>query len=166
VEALQTHGRYRETWHPPKSDRFVTYERSDESWLRPLGYGSITKTLLPLYDVRLRSNGDLVGYLSQDPVNAIYGRMYFPILTEERFASVFRDETTLVDRPEITSIEMRASQFANDGRRYLSWSVDDSDVPALVRSNLLTHGPDNREQFIYELRSRNAVDARYFTKQY
>lgn len=156
MEPLQTHGKYKETWNPPQSDRFTVYERSDESWLRPLGLGAVTKTLLNLFDVRLQSNGDLVGYINQNPAECRYGRMRFvTLLNGGNLAYEFRlDNPAFVTEPKFSEIELSVSQFSFDSRRYLSWMVDDSDVPALARSNIFTHGPDNKEEFLYELRKR------------
>ena len=164
MEALQTHGKYKETWHPPTSDRFTVYERSDESWLRPLGYGSVKKTLLPLYDVRLRSNGELLGYFSRNPVEVRGGQIMFPVLQESsRVFDLHQTEPrqdTIVD-----TIQLRVSTFAFDRQMYLAWSVDDLNVPTLLRANILTHGPDNKEQFLYELR-RRIEEAKFFANRY
>jgi hypothetical protein len=163
MEALQTHGRYKETWHPPK-DRFVFYERSDEAWMRPLGLGVIKKSLLPLFDVRLESTFDLVGYIGQNPVECHYGSMRFSVLRPARFD--FFDVKCSPDNVDYKTIELRVSKCTIHSRRYLSWSVCQSDVAELVLSNILTHGPDNKEQFLYEIRRRMASQDNYFAKQH
>lgn len=64
---LQTHGIYEDVWSPPKSNSpYCTYDRRDESWMRPLGLGTVRSELAPMFDVR-DEEGKLVGYLDHSP---------------------------------------------------------------------------------------------------
>jgi hypothetical protein len=157
VEALQTHGKYQYVWSPPKPDRFAVYERNDESWLLPLGFGTVAKTPLPLYDVRLAGTGELVGYINQNPVDTRSGRMRFSVMPDSRNYEMW----TTIDEPQIEIIELIVGRYGveSDGlrRTYLAWMADSRDAAALVRSGILTHGPDNKEKFLYELRCRDAI---------
>jgi len=153
MKPLQTHNQYIETWRPPQSDRFTVYQQSDESWLRPLGFGTVDRVLAPLYDVRLITDESLIGYISQDPTHHRDGRMPISCLLDPPSSFDYLMKGGMHDREtlNITTIVLRIRHYAIGPHVFQCWFAVPEDVPALVRSSYLTFGPDNKERFVHEL---------------
>jgi len=140
---LQSHGLCKtvDVWEPPRGGRFVSCDKSDESWMRPLGIGNVVKRpnpLLPvdLYDVR-DEKGDLVGYSEWNPVD-YYNRgsrdlMISAIDTFPRPVQFFRPESDPYTRRDtIREIRIRISRYSVACENYLCWQVQLYDAPALI----------------------------------
>ena len=149
MKPLQTHGQYREKWIPPKSDRFTIYESSDESWLRPLGFGRIERTLERLYDVRTGGDMRLVGYCRVDPTGRRDIRLAVtPEYERERWDS----NISKIERPRFDEITLQVRHYACNHEYFLCWHVEMQDVEKLAGTTWLTFGGDNLHQFIREIR--------------
>jgi hypothetical protein len=96
INDLSTHGWVTSPWIPPKSNsRFVTYDLSDEHWMRPSGFGKVLPMRqVKLYDVRDEA-GDLIGYSQYSPSDFARKAGYQPSFQSESgiaFATIDRIE--------------------------------------------------------------------------
>lgn len=135
---LQSHGLCKtvEVWEPPRSGRFVSYDKSDESWMRPLGIGKVVKRpnpllLVDLYDVR-DEKGDLVGYSELNPIDYWNrGTRDLMIGVIDSFPPVYPvrrfDQTS-----SVREIRIRISRYSVACEAYLCWQVQLYDAPALI----------------------------------
>lgn len=152
---LQTHGQYDEEWQPPAGGRFVSYGRSDEAWMRPLGLGRIQRTPKPLYDVRLkRSPTKLVGYANVNPVEFLehsLGRVltlaFMPPISASTPAYDITD-------PQIRPISVYADEILICNHRFVFWAVEsERDAADLILGGWITVlGVDNIQRHCAELR--------------
>jgi len=146
MKPLQTHGQYNEKWIPPKPDRFTIYESSDESWLRPLGFGSIERTLERLYDVRTGSDMRLVGYCQVNPVDRYNIRLaVFPEYQQ------WDSDISKIACRAFDEIILTVHKYRTNREMFVCWMADLQDVEKLLRTTWLTFGGDNLREFIYEL---------------
>lgn len=148
MRPLQSHGLYDDVWYPPHDGRFCAYERRDESWMRPLGLGTIKKVLRPLYDVRL-TDGSLVGYTDMLPGSA-QRTLALPVLPEN--AATWR--TTARATPlAYQTVLVRCGRYVAAGEMFACWELESaSDASLLIRTNWITClGVDDIARFIYDL---------------
>ena len=148
MKPLQTHGQYNEKWIPPKPDRFTIYESSDESWLRPLGFGTIERTLRNLFDVRTGDDMRLVGYCHVDPTHQ---RDLQLAIIEPAAHRAFFNSTTTITKPASEIITLRSRGYAINHERFLCWCVQLEDVEKLLSTSWLTFGGDNLYEFIDDI---------------
>ena len=163
---LQSHGLCKtvDVWEPPRSGRFVSYDKSDESWMRPLGIGKVVKKLNPLlpvdlYDVR-DERGDLVGYSELDPVDyfnrGVRDLMIAAIDSFPRPIQFFRPESdSYMDQMKIRQIHVKASRYSVACENYLCWQVQLYDAPALIMGKWIKAiGEDRVRELAYEVHQR------------
>lgn len=158
LPALQTHGLYDETWEPPQSNsRCITYTRSDEFWLRPLGLGALTRTLKPLFDVRLdgtdvHNDLPLVGYTEHDPHKCRFRVLEFMVIDHSRpVFSSFDQLRQTYDRPDYRNVRIEITNAIIGNTRYVCWTCQPCDVLALVESKIISvHGHDDIRRFACE----------------
>lgn len=159
MKPLQTHGQYREKWIPPNPDRFTIYESLDESWLRPLGFGRIERTLESLYDVRTGGDMRLVGYCRVNPVDRYDIRLAVTPEYERwdsdisKIASPQFDEITLRVRHYAVMRYVQGSGYVEHRKEvFVCWVAEMQDVEKLLATTWLTFGGDNMQEFLYELK--------------
>lgn len=154
MKPLQTHGKYDEQWIPPVSNsRFVRYTAADEHWLRPLGFGSVRRTLCDLYDVRLRgSDCQLVGYVRHNPCECRSRYMRVPFLKPDDASTAVWPRGTC--RPVMfEEITLTVDGLNVLGENYLCWAIDSpEDAAKLLESGFIVAiGVDNLHRWISEI---------------
>lgn len=149
---LQTHGLYDSVWNPPRSGRFVSYDSNDEAWMRPLGMGTITKTLCKLYDVRL-PDGTLVGYTEYDPTNGNRSIQVNVTTNPVPVTPSYRDMQDLRWR----AVTIDQSWLVVVGREFTCWRVNSSEDAAdlILVKFIKVIGIDNLNRYVFELRCRD-----------
>lgn len=140
INDLSTHGWVTSPWIPPKSNsRFVTYDLSDEHWLRPFGFGTVQPMRqVELYDVR-DEVGDLIGYSQYSPSHFAKKAGYEPYFQSESGRTFAR-----IDRIEKCGFVFRG------------WTVNRDQIPRHASSKLISvwTQDDQIEKFLEDLRSR------------
>lgn len=140
INDLSTHGWVTSPWIPPKSNsRFVTYDASDEHWLRPFGLGTVRPMRqVELYDVR-DEIGNLIGYSQYSPLDFARKVGYQPSFQSESGGTFAR-----IDRIEKCGFVFRA------------WTVNRDQIPRHASSKLISvwTQDDQIEKFIEELKLR------------
>lgn len=154
MKPLQTHGLFDEVWSPPPPERFVTYDRGDEKWMRPLGLGMVRKVPLPMYDVRI-ADLSLVGYvefeptLQRWPIELPY-REPQPICLRS-----FGKPISPFDRPSFDTIRMESKIVGIHGERFVCWVVTPEDGARMIECGLVRLvGKDRLREVEYELRRK------------
>lgn len=149
AKAMQTHGLFEERWEPPR-ERFVRYERSDETWMRPLGMGVVRKIPKPLFDVRM-PNQKLLGYTYANPCE----RMSIRLSSIQDLSS--RSYYQKSPQPfSVREIELRSEHFAILGELFVCWVVyTEQDAIELIEGGFIKHiGTDNIHKLIHDLRAQ------------
>lgn len=156
TKPLQTHGLFRLTWQPPRGDRFCSYDRTDEAWMRPLGLGRLVKEPEPLFDVRLE-DGTLVGYTAAEPDGSL-GRHCIPVVkSPPRWVRSGYSS----GGPAFDVIELRIGRYAVHREVFSCWMVySAADAAYLLRAGWIKAiGEDNIERVIYDLERREAMNS-------
>lgn len=152
MRPLQTHGLFDETWNPPFSgSRFFSYTKVDEPWLRPAGFGHITKTPKPLYDLRL-SDDSLVGYVAHDPSKC--SRRYMSVAVIDPVdCTVVPSWGEAVPRCEFQQVTLEVGEFRVAGEWFCCWRIlSPYDAASLVRNGFIVAiGQDNLRRLEAEL---------------
>lgn len=140
INDISTHGWVTSPWIPPKSNsRFVTYDASDEHWLRPFGLGTVQPMRqVELYDVR-DEVGDLIGYSQYSPSDFARKVGYEPSFQSESGATFAR-----IDRIEKCGFVFRG------------WTVNRDQIPSHASSKLISvwTQDDQIEKFLEDLSTR------------
>jgi hypothetical protein len=140
INDLSTHGWVTSPWIPPKSNsRFVTYDASDEHWLRPFGLGTVRPMRqVELYDVR-DEIGNLIGYSQYSPSD--FGRKAG---SQPCFQSESGRTFATIDRIEKCGFVFRG------------WTVNRDQIPRHASSKLISvwTQDDQIEKFIEDLSTR------------
>lgn len=143
-EPLQSHDFHDLVWQPPAPERFVSYDCRDESWMRPLGLGSVVKVKRALYDVRDERN-ELIGYTTHQPSHE-RPYMGLPFSSVEEPSYWTGDD----ERPCVQTemINLRTGYSGVGDKRFVFWQANLSDAPKLIRGRFIqTLGEDNIRSF-------------------
>ena len=153
VLPLQTHGVFDEEWIPPRSrSQFVTYTKADEYWLRPLGAGTIRKSLDHLFDVRLPDE-TLVGYCEANPLKCGHYPWAIPVIEDRDSLLARRSPRMESPSVKITSISLETHTWMFGDKRFTGWLVSTpEDAGQLILAGFIkVLGCDNLRRFIWNL---------------
>ncbi len=165
IPPLQTHGVHDSEWVPPVSkSRFVSYQKRDEDWMKFFGLGSFRDVLRPIYDVRTRTGGTLVGYTCYDPSDekskrtsdiATYSAL--PVCDLMKYG-YHRARPVHYQTINISSTVFTVGNGL-DSEAFRCWMVEGSDARILLDSEFITlTGPDRMIDFIAEMRRKQRIE--------